>query len=230
MLRETYRRYLPHIMPIGACFFVTFRLTGSLSKEILDQMAAKREVDFERILLERDLSEIEKEQRFYAVERQYWIVFNETLDTTQDGVHHLRTPELAQIVADRLLEFDGKYYKLCAYVVMSNHVHALLDFAVQLPSDGKSIADEKNYKQLDKVMQLIKGGSSKYCNDWFRQRNLEPALPFWVEESYDRYIRNTKHFENTVNYITSNPVKIGLCKEWRDYPFCYVAPNLYHGL
>ena len=133
-------------------------------------------------------------------------------------------------MANRLQEFDDKYYKLCAYVVMSNHVHVLLDFSIQLPSDGKTVANEKNYKQLDKVMQLIKGGSSKYCNDWLRQHSLDPSVPFWVEESYDRYIRNTKHFDNTVDYIKNNPVKMGLCKHWQDYPFCYVAPNLYHGL
>jgi putative transposase len=230
MLRETYRRYLPHIMPIGACFFVTFRLTGSLSKEILDQMAEKRSAAFELILLQKELAEIEKEQQFYAVDRQYWIAFNDALDTNQDGEHHLRTPELAQIVANRLQEFDGKYYKLCAYVVMSNHVHTLLDFSIQLPSDGKTVANDNNYKQLDKVMQLIKGGSSKYCNDWLRQHKSISLVPFWVEESYDRYIRNTKHFDNTVDYIKNNPVKIGLCSDWREYPFCYVAPNLYHGL
>ncbi len=35
-MKTFYRRNLPHIQPIGACFFVTFRLFNSIPKASLD--------------------------------------------------------------------------------------------------------------------------------------------------------------------------------------------------
>ena len=42
---------------------------------------------------------------------------------------------------------------------------------------------------------------------------------FWMEDYFDRYIRNEKHYWNTVHYIENNPVKARLCKEPSDWPF-----------
>ena len=42
---------------------------------------------------------------------------------------------------------------------------------------------------------------------------------FWLEDYFDRYIRNAKHFQKTVEYIENNPVKAGLCKEPSDWPY-----------
>ena len=42
---------------------------------------------------------------------------------------------------------------------------------------------------------------------------------FWMEDYFDRYIRNEKHYWNTVRYIENNPVKARLCKEPSDWPF-----------
>jgi hypothetical protein len=47
-----------------------------------------------------------------------------------------------------------------------------------------------------------------------------PAIPagkIWQEEYWDRFIRDEKHFNDSVNYIHNNPVKAGLVKtpqEW----------------
>jgi REP element-mobilizing transposase RayT len=59
---------------------------------------------------------------------------------------------------NKLKEFDGKYYHLEAFCVMSNHVHALFDFSAQLPEKLANF-DEENYVQLPRVMQLIKGNT-----------------------------------------------------------------------
>jgi REP element-mobilizing transposase RayT len=40
---------------------------------------------------------------------------------------------------------------------------------------------------------------------------------FWEREPFDRYIRNQRHFQNTVAYIEGNPVKAGLCKYPEDW-------------
>lgn len=49
-------------------------------------------------------------------------------------------------------------------------------------------------------------------------RLLKP-LAFWQHESFDRYIRNRKHFIGVIDYIENNPVKAGLCEQKQDWRF-----------
>ncbi len=220
MLREFYRRNLPHILPLGATFFVTFRLYGSLPKVFIDQLKFKKDEALANLAFCKNLSPEDQRLQKLKIEKQYWQAFNDALDTIKEGPHHIKIPELAQIVVDRMKSYDDKYYQLCAYVIMSNHVHALLDFSKQLETIEGAITD-KNYKQLEKIMGYIKGGSAKYCNDWLKEHNKPPQSPFWAQETFDRYIRDQKHYDNTVDYILNNPVKIGLCDRWEDYPFAW---------
>lgn len=43
------------------------------------------------------------------------------------------------------------------------------------------------------------------------------STPLWHREYWDRYIRNEKHFLDTLRYIEMNPVKAGLCKKSTDW-------------
>jgi hypothetical protein len=42
---------------------------------------------------------------------------------------------------------------------------------------------------------------------------------FWMEDYFDRYIRDSKHFANAISYIENNPVKAGLCASASDWRF-----------
>ena len=42
---------------------------------------------------------------------------------------------------------------------------------------------------------------------------------FWMEEYFDRYIRDAEHFDSTVRYIRNNPVKAGLVSEPEQWPW-----------
>jgi putative transposase len=194
------RQKLPHIYPKGACFFVTFTLFDAVPKVYLDKLKNSRDDDYERITHRKDVNDKERELLMEAVERQYWTDYHEALDAMYDGTHLFKEKALAQIIVDKLKQYDGLYYTLCAYVIMSNHVHILIDFSVQLANKEDKIAPNK-YKDVDKVMQLIKGGSAKLCNDWLRTHNRMTYEHIWFRESYDRYIRNERHYLNCVNYI-----------------------------
>ncbi len=74
---------------------------------------------------------------------------------------------------------------------------------------------------LKSVMQRLKGGSAIECN-----RLIERQGKFWQPESYDHVVRE-REFDTIVRYILMNAVKAGLCKEWREYPHVYLAPNIY---
>lgn len=99
---------------------------------------------------------------------------------------------------------------------MSNHVHALLDFSIQL-ENGKKLED---YVQLDAVMKRIKGASSHFIN-----LALNKTGTVWDSESWDRYIRDLRHFCAARDYIRNNPVKAKLCNDWTEYLYTWIRPE-----
>jgi len=79
----------------------------------------------------------------------------------------------------------------------------------------------EGYTQLDKIMHLIKGGSSFLVN-----RKLERSGKLWFKDSYDHYVRNEKEWLNIAAYILRNPVKAGLANKWDSWPFSFCKPAL----
>lgn len=208
-------RNLPHLMPIGRSFFVTWRLFGSIPKSKIEQFRIQKEQDL-KDLDYRDLNTEEYGLAILKIQNAYYQRFEDILDNDKSGNHFLKQPEIAQIVIDKLKEFDEKYYHLEAFCVMSNHVHALLNFSVQLPE--KMVDFEKeNYLQLSKVMKLIKGSTAFYANKILRRNGS-----FWEEESYDTVIRNENHRQTVKEYIINNPVKAKICKHWSEFPYTYL--------
>jgi len=116
------------------------------------------------------------------------------------GPLHLSSHEIAKIVEENLLRFHGEKYDLFHWVIMPNHGHVLLR-----PLDGFT---------LSSIMHSMKSYTANECN-----KMLGRSGRFWAIESYDRYIRDGKHFDNTAKYIHLNPVKIGLCEAASDWTF-----------
>jgi putative DNA methylase len=112
----------------------------------------------------------------------------------------LRNIKVAAIIQDSLLHFDGERYRLSAWVIMPNHVHLLLT-----PSETWS---------LSRIMKDIKSFTSREANKVLGRRGQ-----FWMEDYFDRYVRNAKHFASAIAYIENNPVKAGFCEKPEDWSF-----------
>jgi REP element-mobilizing transposase RayT len=112
----------------------------------------------------------------------------------------LRDTRIAEMVQESLLHFDGERYRLSAWAVMPNHVHLLLT--------------PINLWPLSKIMKLFKSYTSHEAN-----RILDRRGQFWMEDYFDRYVRNARHFTNAIRYIESNPVKAGLSEAASDWRF-----------
>jgi len=111
----------------------------------------------------------------------------------------LRDDRVAQIVEDALLFHHGRKYDLRAWVIMPNHGHVMLT-----PRKGQ---------HLPSVMHSIKSFTATAAN-----KVIGRSGQFWQHESFDRYIRNNRHYAAVVRYIENNPVKAGLCakpEDWR---------------
>jgi REP element-mobilizing transposase RayT len=116
------------------------------------------------------------------------------------GEAFFKDDRLAEMVQETLLKDDGKKYHLSAWVVMPNHVHVLLT-----RFENCTLSD---------IMQSFKSITSHRANKTLSRRGQ-----FWMLEYFDRYIRNARHFNKTVEYIENNPVKAHLRAGPEDYRF-----------
>jgi len=106
------------------------------------------------------------------------------------------------LMIEVLRHYDGAAYRLHAYVVMPDHLHALLT-----PAEA-----------IEKSMQLIKGGFS------FRaKRELGWNWEVWQLGFTDHRIRDGEDWERHLKYIRLNPVEARLVEdsalyEWMGFP------------
>jgi REP-associated tyrosine transposase len=115
------------------------------------------------------------------------------------GACWLRDDRIAALAESALFHFDGQRYRLIAWCVMPNHVHALIETNEDWPLAG--------------VFHSWKSFTTHKAN-----RILKRTGELWQREYHDRFIRDDRHFAKAVSYIESNPVKAGLVQapdQWK---------------
>jgi REP element-mobilizing transposase RayT len=214
--QKTTKRYLPHILSAGSVYFLTSSLDGSLPKFVLEKL--KKEYHEKVNHLKRAKPNNYK-LKINALEREYFKKFDEYLDKALYGPTYLADPEIANILKEQFHRFDGKYYHLVAYTIMSNHFHLLIDTSIQLEDlDVNLEYVPDDYVDLSKIVGRIKGASSRFANI-----ALDRKGAFWLKEYFDRIVRNEKEEQYYVNYILQNPVKAGLVQKWDEYPYSFYS-------
>jgi putative transposase len=122
------------------------------------------------------------------------------LDSATSGPSWLSDPKIAVVVKEAILRGEKLgQYTLFSYVVMPNHVHVLIEPRVPLL----------------RVTRSIKGVSARDANAALGRI----GKPFWQDESFDHWIRNGAQFERVRSYIENNPVKAGLAKSQKEWPW-----------
>jgi len=203
--KEFHRRNLPHWQPENAVFFVTTRLYGSLPLDIVKNLSKERKRETDK-LKEMGLPEKELNERLKLCYNLYFGKFDELLDKGNTGPHWFKQDEIAQIWINALQHFDEERYKVICSTIMSNHVHFLF---------------HKLDRSLSEIMKSLKGFSARQANsvlDRVGQR-------FWMEESFDRVVRDIGECTNRINYILNNPVKAGIVEHWKDWKYNYIHPD-----
>ena len=165
------RGFLPHFDSPDVPQFITFRLADSLPAGAGEAL--------------RDAA--------HAT-----VVLDDALDRGL-GACWLGRPEMAAIVEDALLAFDGEHYRLIAWCVMPNHVHVLIE-AIAGRRTGSVVGSWKRY-------------TARQANSLLGRRGA-----FWQEDYWDRFVRDKNHLMATIDYIERNPVAAGLAtatEDWR---------------
>ena len=173
---------LPHWRRQGPTYFVTWRTE--------DSMPADRVVRWmdERAAWLKDHPEPHDD----ATRREYGEKFTRKWEQWLDECHGacvLRRPELQQIVSEVLLHRDSVEYDLDAFVIMPNHVHALVT-----PRAGNSLSD---------IEKAWKGVSARRINEI-----LGKSGAFWQKESFDHIVRNERQFEKLIACMGENQEKL----------------------
>jgi putative transposase len=214
-LKTEYTQRLHHIQPVGATFFVTFRLFGSIPYSDLKKIKEKYYVKI--AVAKRNESKYERNLAIFNLRKQYLIEYDKLLDNIKSGPMFLANSQVLDIIKTQIHRFDNDLYELIAYCVMSNHVHILINTGLQLDGIEDDEELEARYKPLDDIMKRIKGPSA-----WYINKHIGRSGQFWERESYDIYIRNEKMLNNVMSYIVENPVKAKMVENGNDYPGNYL--------
>ncbi len=183
------RGYLPHLKVEGGTYFVTFRLADSLPQDVLERLAAWRVDQLRRLASGQS----------HELDARFSTELDEQLDRGS-GACWLNDARVARHVADSLRHFDRARYRLHAWVLMPNHVHALVQ-----PLPGHA---------LEEILHSWKSFTAHLAN-----KTLGRTGAFWQPESYDHWVRNETELEHYRRYIEENPVKARLCGQPHDWPW-----------
>ncbi|HWO02781.1 MAG TPA: hypothetical protein VNS63_26305 [Blastocatellia bacterium] len=196
-----YRRNLPHWQPPGAAIFLTWQLDGSLPRSARDRLAATR------ALLNREAARAGEDsvQRQSRHHKKQFAVLDQILDKAESGPLWLKQERIAGIIEAAMLSRYRELYTLWAYVVMANHVHALLQ-PKPAPTSTGGYASEPLYRPIKDITKRLKGYTSLEANRLLGRTGQS----FWQQESFDHWARDEAEFYRIIAYIEGNPVKAGL--------------------
>jgi putative transposase len=129
----------------------------------------------------------------------------------------------AKNIVYRCLSFyNGVKYRLYVSVIMETHVHTILQpFPILTTPEIKEHIEEcpvEKYYSLSQIIHSVKSYSAHKINQF-----LNRSGSIWLNERYDRIIRDKTDFFEKIRYIIENPVKAGIVEESEDYQWLYVA-------
>ena len=174
-----HRDNLPHIRQENILYFVTFRLADSLPAERVAELRRRRD----RWLRLNPLPHSTDQQREY---RRLWTARIEHLLDAGYGACVLRDPACRAPLEACIRHDDALHYRLGDFVIMPNHVHALLHV-----SPGHELSNiVKAWKSVSaRRIGKLRGSPGSY----------------WMPEYFDHGVRGDASLDRFRRYIRKNP-------------------------
>lgn len=191
---ETVHRHrldLPHWRQWNRTYFITTRLADSVPGPVMEHWKEQRSLwlTHHGIPPEGGPDSLPEAER-NAFHREFTARFHELLDAGQ-GECFLERPEVAQILAEQMTSGHGTIYQVDAWVIMPNHIHALVE-----PLEKHT---------LGSILQRWKGASARLIN-----QAVGKSGRLWQPETFDHIVRSEAQLEHFRRYIAGNPAKAGL--------------------
>ncbi len=172
---------LPHWRQGEVTYFVTFRTADSIPREKLLHW------EEERVLWLAAHPEPHDETTRGDYQDRFPARLEQWLDECH-GACVLARPDIKQLVESALMHFDGTRYHLGEFVVMPNHVHALV-----MPLAPWALSE---------ILHTWKSYTAHQIN-----RVLGQTGSFWQKESFDHIVRSAAALDHFTRYIRENPKK-----------------------
>jgi REP element-mobilizing transposase RayT len=172
------RGKLPHWRQEGTLYFVTFHLVDSLPQTKLEWL--RREKDLWLRLNPKPHTD--------GQQREYQERFTQTIDRWLDAGYGrciLARSNCKATMESALLHFDGTRYDLGEFVVMPNHVHAIV----------APIGEH----QLSRILHAWKSFTAHQFS-----RVMSSPGRIWHRESFDHIVRSAEHLAKFEAYIRNN--------------------------
>ncbi len=220
---------LPHWYVPGRAHFVTFRLFGTLPRDVLDELRQQKEEWLKQPIAKGE-SLVQQRERIHM---QLFARYDRYLDQGT-GECWLKDPCVAALVRRSLYHLHGKQYDLKVFCIMPNHVHVVfvpypnvVDASrIQVPSkiepDGcgthppREVGEQLDQQSpLSRIMHSLKSFTAHEIN-----KLLNRTGSVWQRESYDHWIRDENEFERIVHYLNANPMEAKLCARPQDWFWC----------
>ena len=161
--------------------------------------------------------------RTYRRKLPHWELRGSVYFVTFTCVSGLALPDASKDIVLSSLRFHaGTKYRLFACVVMATHAHSLLQ-PLELPTPPPrgppppSLANSGVCYSLAQITHSIKSYSANRI-----RKCLGYTGKVWLDESYDRIVRDDKEFGEKFDYIAANPVKAGLVEKPEDYRWLFL--------
>jgi REP element-mobilizing transposase RayT len=122
--------------------------------------------------------------------REFTERFHQLLDAGH-GECVLARQACADLLIERLLAGHPKAYRLDAWCVMPNHLHALVQ--------------PMQPTVLGEILRHWKGGSARDIN-----LKIQRQGPLWLRETFDHIVRSQAQLDHFRRYINKNPKQAGL--------------------
>jgi putative transposase len=187
LIEEHFR---PHWSQAGAVVFITFRTHDSIPRDVIQRWEREKQEWLHRRGHQGHWSQVVptlEQTEQHEFKKEFNRCREDFLDTC-NGRCVLRNPELAKIVTDSLLHFDGERYRMGDFVVMPNHVHLLASFAT-----AETMKDHADSWLHYTAVQI--------------NRKLGEKGKFWQQEPFDHLVRSLEQYDYLRQYIADNPKK-----------------------
>jgi REP element-mobilizing transposase RayT len=158
---------------------VTFRTADSLPREKLQQWLDERTAWLRANPQPLSVGQKREYWERFLARFQYWI-------DQAHGACVLARADLRRIVENALLHFDVSRYELSEFIVMPNHVHAIIT--------------PLGENEVSSIVHSWKSFTANKINALLQQNGA-----FWQKESFDHIVRSAASLEGFRQYIRENP-------------------------
>lgn len=194
------------MLPPGETILLTLRLAGSVPAR------AGRALHAQRVAAQEEARTAANEAEAHAAhrraEKQFFAGFDALLDARTVGPDYLSKEKIAEAVAGELLMLEEQGLRVPSFVVLPNHVHAVL----QLPS-GSNLS-------LYKAVELLHQRTAAQARRLLRGQ-LPPEADFWQTGFHELPVLAAAELTRVQAYLRAHPQRLQLPERFRDWPYVH---------